>query len=117
MECVFEITLNLPLDAYECLAYTGHWCEWCGEDNGGGKFCYKCGQRETEEEEEEGGSVFASLLANCEEEEEEQEEEEEVCECSFPKFVIKNGLQTCRCCGLLDHYKKGIIAEWSDDEN
>lgn len=49
MNSVFEITLNMPLNAYESLAYKGHWCEWCDKDNGGGKFCYECGKRESED--------------------------------------------------------------------
>ncbi len=44
------------MSAYECVAYTGHWCEFCGEYNGGGKFCYNCGQRESEDFEEEAAS-------------------------------------------------------------
>jgi hypothetical protein len=50
MNSVFEITLNMRMTAQECIAYTGHWCEFCGEDNGGGKFCYECGQRESKNE-------------------------------------------------------------------
>jgi hypothetical protein len=37
------------MNAYECVAYTGEWCEFCGEDNGGCKFCYNCGQRKEDE--------------------------------------------------------------------
>jgi len=48
MNCVFEITLGRPFNVAECVAYKGHWCEFCDEDNGGGKFCYNCGQRESD---------------------------------------------------------------------
>lgn len=40
-----------------------------------------------------------------------------VCRCSFPKFHICDGLQVCRRCGKVDHYKNGIVADWSDDED
>jgi hypothetical protein len=49
MNCVFDIKLNAPMNAYECLAYNGEWCKFCGEDNGGCKFCYNCGQRKEDE--------------------------------------------------------------------
>jgi hypothetical protein len=39
-----------------------------------------------------------------------------VCECSFPKFVVDDGIQSCIYCGLNDHYKNGVVADWSDDE-
>jgi len=45
-----QITLGRQFNAYECINYTGHWCEFCGEDNGGGKFCYECGKREEAEQ-------------------------------------------------------------------
>lgn len=48
MNSVFDITLNARMTARECMTYTGHWCEFCDKDNGGGKFCYECGQRESE---------------------------------------------------------------------
>ncbi len=41
---------------------------------------------------------------------------EDNCECSFPKFVIEDGIQSCSCCGLNDHYKNGVVEDWSDDE-
>ena len=55
-----QITLGRQFNAYESINYTGHWCEFCGEDNGGGKFCYACGKREVaeEKEEEEGSGIF-----------------------------------------------------------
>ena len=54
------------MSAYECVAYTGHWCEFCGEDNGGGKFCYNCGQRESEDfEEEEEDGVWLDRCDRC----------------------------------------------------
>ena len=39
------------------------------------------------------------------------------CVCSFPKFYIDDGIQKCSCCGLDDHYKNGVVADFSDDEN
>ncbi len=51
MNCVFDIKLNAPMNAFECIKYKGVWCEFCDEDNGGGKFCYNCGQRKTDDEE------------------------------------------------------------------
>ena len=42
---------------------------------------------------------------------------ETFCECSFPKFVVNNGIQSCRRCGLKDHYKEGVVADWSDYED
>jgi len=39
-----------------------------------------------------------------------------VCECPFPKFVVDDGIQSCSKCGLNDHYKNGVVADWSDDE-
>lgn len=71
MNCVFDIKLDAPMNAYECVAYTGVWCEFCDEDNGGGKFCYNCGQRKTDDEveveddEDEGyddDDLFAALI-------------------------------------------------------
>jgi hypothetical protein len=38
------------------------------------------------------------------------------CECPFPKFVIRDGIQFCRACELPDHYKNGVVSEWSDDD-
>ena len=62
MNSVFEITLNMPLNAVECSQYDGHWCGWCGKDNGGGKFCYECGKREVEDLDECGNDVFDYLV-------------------------------------------------------
>jgi len=45
-----------------------------------------------------------------------EEDEKEFCECSFPKFIIKDGIQSCRHCGLVDHYKLGVVENWSEDE-
>ena len=39
------------------------------------------------------------------------------CVCSFPKFYIDDGIQKCSRCGLDDHYKNGVVADFSDDEN
>lgn len=43
--------------------------------------------------------------------------DDNVCKCDFPRFHICDGLQVCRCCGKVDHYKNGIVADWSDDED
>ena len=50
MNSVFDITLGRPFNLEECIAYNGHWCDFCNEDNGGGKFCYNCGKRQIENE-------------------------------------------------------------------
>jgi hypothetical protein len=80
MNCVFDIKLNAPMNAYECVAYTGEWCEFCGEDNGGCKFCYNCGQRkedevEVEVEEENQKNICSYCKRNEEKCEEEAENE------------------------------------------
>ena len=43
-------------------------------------------------------------------------EEEEYCECSFPKFIIEDGIQSCSKCGKDDHYKCGVVADHSEEE-
>jgi hypothetical protein len=45
------------------------------------------------------------------------EEEKTNCECSFPKFNVVDGIYTCRWCELPDHYKNGIVSDWSDSED
>lgn len=42
---------------------------------------------------------------------------DEHCVCDFPKFQIVDGIQSCRHCGLNDHYKNGIVDDWSDNED
>jgi hypothetical protein len=34
----------------------------------------------------------------------------------MPKFVIEDGIQKCTRCGNNDHYKNGVVADFSDDE-
>jgi len=43
-------------------------------------------------------------------------EEDNVCRCEFPKFHICDGLQVCRRCKGVDHYKKGVVTDWSDTD-
>ena len=52
-------------------------------------------------------------------EDDEDDEDTEIinCECPFPKFVIRDGIQFCRACELPDHYKNGVVADWSDNED
>ena len=38
------------------------------------------------------------------------------CECDFPKFIINDGIQSCSRCGKDDHYKCGVVADHSEDE-
>ena len=45
-----------------------------------------------------------------------EEEEEEYCECSFPSFIINDGIQSCSKCSKTDHYKSGVVADHSDEE-
>jgi hypothetical protein len=45
-----------------------------------------------------------------------EEDEDDVCRCDFPKFHICDGLQVCRCCGKADHYKNGVVTDWSDTD-
>lgn len=52
MESVFQITLNRNFDIQDCVNYAGHWCEFCDKDNGGWKFCYNCGKRESDDYDE-----------------------------------------------------------------
>lgn len=60
---IFKITIGRSFDAYDCLAYNGDWCEWCGEDNGGCLFCYNCGKRKTDREENfDINDLFGSLI-------------------------------------------------------
>jgi|LakMenEpi03Aug12_release.lakeMendotaPanAssembly.Ray.scaffolds.fasta_scaffold722555_2 hypothetical protein len=75
MNCVFDIKLNAPMNAYECVAYTGEWCEFCGEDNGGGKFCYECGQRKTDDDDED--QVEVDVEVEDDEEEDDDDEYDE----------------------------------------
>ena len=88
MNCVFEITLGRPLNATECVAYNGQWCQFCDEDNGGGKFCYNCGQKETDDyrtddedeyatDEDEDNYEVPSDLETIEDEDEDEDEDEE----------------------------------------
>tara|TARA_R110002167_G_scaffold71882_6_gene202645 strand:+ start:10106 stop:10714 length:609 start_codon:yes stop_codon:yes gene_type:complete len=58
-------------------------------------------------EEWEGDDIYA---------EEFLEEEEAYCECDFPKFIINDGIQSCSRCGKDDHYKCGVVADHSEDE-
>lgn len=39
------------------------------------------------------------------------------CECSFPKFRVIQGIYTCRWCELPDHYKDGVVSDWSDGDD
>ena len=39
------------------------------------------------------------------------------CVCSFPNFFVADGIQSCSCCGKDDHYKGGVIADWSSSED
>ena len=73
MNCVFEITLNRPLDANECVGYTGHFCEFCDEDNGGGKFCYNCGKRESKDYGRDDDDILYDSLISMEKEPVEEE--------------------------------------------
>jgi len=75
MNCVFDIKLNAPMNAYECVAYTGVWCEFCDEDNGGGKFCYNCGQRKTDDDDED--QVEVDVEVEDDEEEDDDDEYDE----------------------------------------
>lgn len=45
-----------------------------------------------------------------------EDEDDAVCKCPFPKFIIKDGLQICTACNCIDHYKNGVVSDWSDDE-
>ena len=45
-----------------------------------------------------------------------KKEEPEYCECDFPKFIINDGIQSCSRCGKDDHYKCGVVADHSEDE-
>tara|TARA_R110002096_G_scaffold142992_1_gene298574 strand:- start:293 stop:658 length:366 start_codon:yes stop_codon:yes gene_type:complete len=49
--------------------------------------------------------------------EEEDDDNQVFCECDFPKYVDCNGLQSCKRCGFIDHYKNGIVADHSEDED
>ena len=43
---------------------------------------------------------------------------DDYCECDFPRFTINDdGIQSCRNCGNRDHYKDGVVDEWSDNES
>jgi len=55
---------------------------------------------------------FGAILDNIGDD----EPEAEVCKCPFPKFIIKDGLQICTACNCIDHYKNGVVSDWSDDE-
>ena len=120
-----QITLGRQFNAYECINYTGHWCQFCGEDNGGGKFCYECGKQEEAEEEEE--DVFGNInkidkqKGQLEESEEEDSDEEEAseldtnsddgseeddddfdyensCDCCVKGWTEPNEFGLCQCC-------------------
>ena len=39
------------------------------------------------------------------------------CVCSFPSFIINDGIQSCSKCGENDHYKSGVVADHSDDDD
>mgnify|MGYP003675272806 FL=1 len=41
----------------------------------------------------------------------------EFCECCFPKFFVDDGIQRCSRCGKDDHYKNGVVADWSEDDD
>lgn len=43
--------------------------------------------------------------------------DDDKCECSFPKFNIKDGIQSCSICNKRDHYKCGIVDDHSDDDD
>lgn len=45
------------------------------------------------------------------------EEEKTNCECPFPKFNVVDRIYTCRWCELPDHYKNGVVSDWSDSED
>jgi hypothetical protein len=46
----------------------------------------------------------------------EEEDVEEYCECSFPTFIINDGIQSCSKCCKTDHYKSGIVDDHSEEE-
>ena len=49
-------------------------------------------------------------------ESDDEEEEDEFCDCDFPANEKDGGLYICRECNKPDHYKNGVIADWTDDE-
>ena len=63
-----------------------------------------------------GEQMLCHDCLNEKDDSDDEDDTEKFCECSFPKFIIRDGYQSCRNCGLLDHYKCGVVADWSDDE-
>jgi hypothetical protein len=63
---------------------------------------------------------MAWLCADCQKDIDDEidtySDEEEHCVCDFPKFKITDGIQSCEHCGKCDHYKNGIVDDWSDEE-
>jgi len=60
---LFQITLGRPFTIQECINHEGCWCEKCGEDTNGIRFCGVCGERQSDKQEEKVVDIFAELLS------------------------------------------------------
>jgi len=88
-----------------CSTHIGYFCGVCLADNE--NKCLDC------------GSAFST--DKDEEEEEERYCGERYCGCSFPTFIVRDGIQYCEKCGFIDLYEmiiqKGEMIElWGDEE-